>query len=54
MLGGSGAYASFPEEKLGKCGAVWCVLVYILIKFLYETYFHIKNNSYIHIGTRLL
>ena len=34
-----------PPRKLGKCGAVWCVLVYILIRVCLEklTYFYIKK-----------
>ena len=49
MLGGSGADASYPI----KIGAVWCILVYILIRFpiinifLNKTYCYIKNNYYI-------
>ena len=43
-----------PPKKLGKFGAVWCVLVYILIRvclekflknniFLYKTYFYVNK-----------
>ena len=54
MLGGSGAYAS----SLRKFCAIWCVLVYILIRLCLEKfpkhkhYFYIKNNY--DIGIRLL
>ena len=40
-------------RKFGKYGAVWCVLVYIMIRLCLEkfpkklTYFYIKNNYYI-------
>ena len=56
MLGGSGAYAS-SLRKFKIFGAVWCVLVYILIRLCLEKFpknlhFYIKNNYYI--GTRLL
>ena len=27
-----------PPRKLGKCGAVWCVLVYILIRVCLEKF----------------
>ena len=37
MLGGSGAYAS-SLRKLKIFGAVWCVLVYILIRLCLEKF----------------
>ena len=44
MLGGSGAYAS----SLGKFCAIWCVLVYILIRLCFVLYFEgILNKKWL-------
>ena len=54
MLGSSRAYMLALLRNFGKCGAVWCVLKYILIRlcianslkiniFLYKTYFLYKT-----------
>ena len=42
MLGSLGAYAS-SMRKFRKFGAVWCVLVYILIKLCFEKFPKNKN-----------
>ena len=36
------------KKFLKTCGAVWCILVYILIRLYLEKliYFYIKNNYY--------
>ena len=36
-MGSSGAYASSPDKIL-KCGAVWCVLKYLLIRLCIEKF----------------
>ena len=47
MAHAMGRLRTYPLRNFGKNGAIWCVLMYILIRFYFEklSVFYIKNNN---------